>query len=101
MSDERKRDEFKDIQERRSCNYTWLGSPKFMNQIRVLEDIDFLIKTNQELTEQLRVAVEKLEVFENRRKLANSLRNKNPHVACFVESIGVEMDKMQKLKGGA
>ena len=39
-----------------------------------------------------------LEMFENHRKLAHSLRAKSIHVAAFVEAIGVEMDKILKPK---
>jgi len=34
-----------------------------------------------------------LTIFDNRRKLAHSLRAESPHVAAFVEAIGVEIDK--------
>lgn len=34
-----------------------------------------------------------LRVFENRRKLAHSLRVESPHIAAFVSAIGAEMDK--------
>jgi hypothetical protein len=37
-----------------------------------------------------------LEMFENRRKLAHSLRAESPQVAAFVEAIGVEIDKILK-----
>ncbi len=37
-----------------------------------------------------------LEMFDNRRKLAYSLRAESPQVAAFVEAIGVEMDKILK-----
>jgi hypothetical protein len=35
-----------------------------------------------------------VEMFQNRRKLAHSLRAESPHVAAFVEAIGVEIDKI-------
>lgn len=45
--------------------------------------------------------VEALEMFNNRRKLAHSLRGESPHIAAFVEAIGVEIDKiLEKFRGG-
>jgi hypothetical protein len=48
-----------------------------------------------ELSDRYKAA---LEMFDNRRKLAHSLRAESPQVAAFVEAIGVEMDKILKPK---
>lgn len=61
------------------------------------KDSEKLLTASTERAEQnahlMRKLADALEVFENRRKLAHSLRAEAPQVAAFVEAIGVEMDK--------
>lgn len=45
--------------------------------------------------------VDALKVFDNRRKLAYSLRNESPHLYAFFEATGCEMDKYCTLQAWA
>lgn len=54
-------------------------------------------KRCQESEDRNQKLMEALKVFDNRRKLAYSLRNDDKHLYVFVEAMGMEMDKYLQL----